>query len=307
MKKGFNVKGAAIRVTLIIAMIAIGFCLNGCGKEMAKIEDQQLNLQTMAEANTQQITAVEARIEKNQRELKAELEAVQKNVRNVAADTAAVSERQTKLQQAMQNGNRQTTNKIIQLEENQNELKTGIEQARDNTQNVAADMAADITTVKDEQARLNEIVQSNSRQFTNSMAVIEQNQQQWQSKVEDLHQNLQEVTARMSTLSDDLSKLQEAFQSNVKELVSAMDLSSKEQLKFQEKIQKNLMAFDNSISAIKQSQAELQNQIKNVQQSAEVMSNELPAAIEQLREEIARNREMEAEENQPPPETNSTE
>jgi chromosome segregation ATPase len=307
MENGFNVKGTVLRAILIIAMVAIGFGLTGCGKEMAKIEKQQFDLQAMVEANTQQIAAIGTRIEKNQRELKAELEAVQKNVRNVAADTAAVSERQAKLQQVMQNDNRQTTNRIVQLEENQNELKTGIEQARDNTQNVAADMAADIMTVKDEQARLNETVQSNSRQFTNNMTVIEQNQQQWQSKVEELQQNLQEVTTRMSTLNDDLSKLQDAVQSNVKELISAMDLNSREQLKFQEKIQKNLLAFDKSISAIKQSQAELQNQIKNVQQSTEVMSNELPAAIDQLREEIARNRAMEAQKNQPPPEADSTE
>jgi chromosome segregation ATPase len=193
------------------------------------------------------------------------------------------------------------------LEENQNELHAGIEQVRDNTRNVAADMAADITAVKDEQAALSETVQINSRQFTNNVAVIEQNQQQWQNKVEELQQNFQVVTTRMSTLGDDLLKLQEVFQSNIRELVSTMDISSKEQLKFQEKIQKNLLAFDNSISAIKQSQQELQNQIKSVQRSAEAISNELPAAIEQLRQEIARNRTADAEENQPPPETNNSE
>jgi septal ring factor EnvC (AmiA/AmiB activator) len=86
-----------------------------------------------------------------------------------------------------------------------------------------------------------------------------------------------------------------------------MDLSSKEQLKFQEKIQQNLLAVDSSISAVKQSQEKLQSQIENVRSSAEIMSTELPAAIEQLREEMERNRSTENEGDQPPPDTNTVE
>jgi chromosome segregation ATPase len=307
MKERFDVKRPVIRIILITAMIAVGFILTGCGKEMAKIEEQQLGLQAMVEANTQQIADIGARIEKNQRELKAELEEAQNNIRNVAADTAAVSQEQVKLQKTVQNNYRQTTDKITLLEGNQGELRAGIEKVRDNAQNVAADMAADITTVKGEQATLSETVQSNSSRFTNNIAVIEQNQQQWQGKVEELQQNFQEITSKISTLNKDLVKLQEVFQNNIRDLVSTMDLSSKEQLKFQEKIQKNLLAFDNSIRAVKQSQEELQKQVNNVQRSAEAMSNELPAAIEQLREEISRNNSADTEQNQPPPETSNSE
>lgn len=275
MEKGFDVKGPVIRTILVMVIIAIGFSLAGCNEEMAKIKEKQINLLTMAEANAQRI--------------------------------AAVSEEQVKLQETVQNSDTQTTDKIALLEQIQTELRAGIEEMRDNTQNVAADMAADITNVKDEQAKFYETVQSNSQQFTNNVALIEQNQQQWQGKIEDLQENIQEVTTRISTLGDDLLKLQDVLQSNIRELVSAMDLSGQEQLKFQEKIQKNLQAFDSSISTIKQSQEKLQSQIEDVQNSAEIMSSELPAAIEQLREEIERNSSMETEENQPPPETNSVE
>jgi len=54
----------------------------------------------------------------------------------------------------------------------------------------------------------------------------------------------------------------------------------------------------------------LQSQIEDVQNSAEVMSNELPAAIEQLREKVERNSTMETGDNEsssPPSETNSVE
>jgi chromosome segregation ATPase len=307
MRERFEVKRPVTKIILIMAIISIGFILTGCGKEMAKIEQQQLGLQAMVEANTQQIADIGARIEKNQRQLRAEIEEAQNNIRKVAADTAAVSKEQVKLQKTVQNDNRQATDKITLLENNQDELRAGIEQARDNAKNVAADMAADIIAVKDEQATLSETVQSNSSRFANNIAVIEQNQQQWQGKVEELQQNFQEITSKISTLNKDLVKLQEVFQSNIRELVSTMDLSGKEQIKFQEKIQKNLLAFDNSIRAVKQSQEELQKQVNNVQRSAEAMSNELPAAIEQLREEISRSNSAKSEENQPPPETSNSE
>jgi len=307
MKKGFDVKGAILRIVMVLVITAIGFGLAGCGEEMAKVQDKQLELQAMVETNAQQIAALGERIEQNQQQLSAGLEKVQNDIRNVAANTAAISEEQARLQETTQNSNRQTTNKIALLEQNQNELQAGIEEVRDNTQNVAADIGADITNVKDEQARLYETMQSNSRQFTNNLAVIEQNQQQWQGKVEELQQTFQEVTTQVSTIGNDLLKLQEVLQSNIRELAGMMDLSGKEQLKFQEKIRSDLLAFNNSISAIKQSQEKLQNQIEAVRSSAEIMSSELPAAIEQLREEMAHNRSMETEENQPPPETNNTE
>jgi uncharacterized protein (UPF0218 family) len=89
-----------------------------------------------------------------------------------------------------------------------------------------------------------------------------------------------------------------------------MDLNDQEQLKFREKIQKDLLAFDNSISAVKLSQEKMQNQIQDVKNSAEAISSELPAAIEQLREEIERNSPTETGDNEsssPPSETDNTE
>jgi chromosome segregation ATPase len=308
MKKGFNVKGAILRTVMVLAITAaIGFGLAGCGEEMAQLEEKQLGLQAQIGTNARQITALSERIEQNQQQLSAGLEEVQNYIRDVAANTTAVGKEQARLQKAMQNSNQQTTNKIILLEQSRNELQAGIEEVRDSTQNIVADMGTDIANVKDEQARLYETVQSNSQQFANNLAVIEQNQQQWQSKVEELQQNFQEVTIQISTIGNDLSKLQEVLQSNIRELAGMMDLSSKEQLKFQEKIQQNLLAVDSSVSAIKQSQQKLQSQIENVRSSAEIMSTELPAAIEQLREEMERNRSTENEGDQPPPDTNTVE
>ena len=299
MEKGFNVKGPAIRTVLVLVIIAIGFSLAGCNEEMARLENKQFDLQAMAETNAQQIAALEALTEQNQHELQAGIEQAQNDILNVASNTAAVGEEQARLQEAVQNSDRQTTDKIALLEQKQIDMQAD-----------SKDVAADITVVKDEQTRLYETVQSNSSDFAKNVAVIDQNQQQSQSKVEELQQNFQVVTTRITTLADDLLKLQEVLQSNIRELVGVMDLSDREQLKFQQKIQKDLLAFDNSISAVRLSYEKLQSQIEDVQNSAEIMSNELPAAIEQLRDEVERNSSMETGDNEsssPPPETNSIE
>jgi chromosome segregation ATPase len=304
MKKGFDVKGAILRTMMVLVITAIGFGLAGCGEEMAKLEEKQLGLQAQIGTNARQITALSERIEQNQQQLSAGLEEVQNYIRSVAANTAAIREEQARLQKVMQDGNQKTTNQIALLEQSRGELQARIKEVRNETQNVAADIGTDITNVRDEQARLSETMQSNSQQFTNSVAVIEQNQQQWQSQIEGLQENIQRVTVNINTLGDDLSKLQEVLQSNIRELVGMMDLSGKEQLKFQEKIQQNLLAVDSSISAIKQNQEQLQSRIEDVRSRAEIMSNELPAAIEQLREQVERNS---SNENQPPPEANTVE
>lgn len=303
MKKGFEVKGPVIRGTLAVVIIAIGLTLAGCGEEMARMQDEQLRLQAMIDNNTLQIAALGKRIEQNRNEQQAGIEEVQNDIRQVAANTAAVSEEQMRLQETVNKNDRQMTSKIALIEQSQDELRAGIAEAQNDTKNVAVDIAAGISTITNEQAGLYEKVENNSRQLANNVALIEQNQQQWQGKIEGLQQNIQEVNTRASALGDDLLKLQEVLQNNIRELVSMMDVDDQEQLKFQEKIQKDLLAYDNSISAIKQSQNKLQNQIEDVRNSAEAISNELPAAIEQLREEIERNNSVETgtnESNSPP-------
>jgi DNA repair exonuclease SbcCD ATPase subunit len=261
----------------------------------------------MVKSNARQIAALSERIEENQQQLSTGIEEVQKDIRRVAESTTAVSNKQVKLQETMNSSSRQTTGKIARLEQNQNELQAGVEEVRNNTENVAADMTADIANVRQEQARLDETIQSNSRQFTNNIAVIEQNQQQWQEQAVALQENIQRMTTQLNTLGNDLSKLQDVLKGNIRELAGMLDLNDKEQIKFKEKIQQDLLAVDNSINAIRQYQEQLQNRIEDVRSTAQAMSSELPAAIEELREEMIRNRSAETEENQPPPEANTTE
>ena len=72
-----------------------------------------------------------------------------------------------------------------------------------------------------------------------------------------------------------------------------IDAAGHGQLTFQGKIQEDVRALDESVGVIEQEQSRLQDQIEEVKDSAETMSNALKAAFEQLEGEISRSRTLE--------------
>ncbi|MFH1716020.1 MAG: hypothetical protein ABIF19_01605 [Planctomycetota bacterium] len=342
-KKGFFAKDLIARTILAVVIVVIGLSLAGCGDKMAKMEDRQLRLEAMVEANNHQITAMATSIERSQQELQAGIEAVRDNIRQVAADFVTIAEEQTRLHKALQNSNQQAgtrmaaierdqrglqagieqtrserqqaaaeiadltnghaklcqtvdsdsrrlTGRVVVLEQNQHELQAGIEDVRDGTLKVAAD----VTAVRDEQTRLYGMVENNGRQLTDNAAVIEQNRQAWQTTIEDIQDNIQQVAAKVGALGANLVRLEDILQTNVRDLTGLVNGNGRGQAELQEKMQRDLSALDGSVSAIRQNQNRLQGQIETVQNNAEILINEMPAAIERLRDELL-NRMAEAE------------
>lgn len=306
---------AVTRAILATAVIVIGLALAGCGEQMARIEDQQLRLQAMVEANTEQIAAITARIEQNQEAFQAGLEDLRSTVRQVAAQTTSVGQEQLKMQETAKNSSLQMTAKIAALEQNQHELKAGIENVQNDARTRVDDLASDVTAVASEQARLSETVQNNSRQLADNAAMIEQDRQQWAGTLEGLQENIQQVTVRMSALGEDLSKLQQTLQQNVRELVAMTEAASREQVNFREKTQATLRTLNDSLNAVKQNQDKLQTQIKDVQNRAETIGRDVPDALAKFADQLARMgvreraeiADAEASSSSPPAETKSEE
>jgi chromosome segregation ATPase len=311
-RNGFQFNGPITRSVLAVMIVAVGLGLAGCGEETARIEQKQVQLQVMAEANMQQIKAIAAIIEENQQELKSEMDALQKDIQSVDVHAIAVGEEQVKLQETVRNNTRQLSAKLAVIEQNQGDFLGGIEAVQNDTRKVASDMTsvaeeqsklyAGMTAVTDEQARLYQIVQNNSQQLADASAVIEQDRQEWQTTMGGLQENIQQVASNMNTLSSDLLKLQDILQGNIRELVSMMDASGQGQLAFQQETREGLQALDDSISSVTQSHDRLQSQIDDVQRSTETLSREIPNVIEQLTDELSRigvNESEEFMENEP--------
>ena len=312
------------------------FLLAGCGDQMARIDENQLQLQAMVEANAQQIAVVAARIEQslgllteNQQELQVGIENVQSDVRKVAVEVATVADEQMKLHENVQSNSRQMANQTASIEqslglltENQQGLQAGIQDVQNDTRKVAAEVAA----VTQKQAKLYATVQDNSRQVTEKVALVEQSlglltegRQERQTTIDGMEQSIQQVAVGINALGEDVLKLQEILQNNIRELVSVAEVTGRDQLKFQQKIQNDLLALDDSLSAVKQSmglltenQGSLQSRLEDMQTDARIMSTDVPQAIAKLRDdldELSRNNAqapVQIEEIEPPPQSSAS-
>jgi len=294
-----KVEGAAARIVSAAVLIAVLLGLTGCGDQMAKINEQQATLQMMVKANSLQIEEMTARLEKNQKELNTLVESVQNNVSAVAADVsrvgrdvAAVADAQVNLQKTVQTNSKQVAERINTLGQSQQELSAGLGQAisdvQSETRKVATDLtsvAADVTAVSSEQARLFETVQQNNQDLTNKVAALEKSEQERQNTIGGMEENINALAANISGLGQDVLRLQELLQSNIRELVSIAEVAGQKRAEFQDSIRANLQTLDESFLSLQSSQSDLQSRIEQIQSNAPDLSN-MPAAIDQLRNQL---------------------
>ena len=304
-QKSISVSKSVARAVFLAVVIAVFLGLTGCSNQMAKIDEQQATLQMMVKANSLQIEGMAARLEENQQQLNTLIESVQSNiaavaveVEQVAADVVIVSDAQTMLRETVISNNRQVTEKISTLGQSQEDLSAGLGQAisgvQSETRKVATDLtgvAADVTAVTTEQARLFEAMQQNNQDLANKVAVIEQAQQERQNTIGGMEDNINALATNISGLGQDVLRLQELLQSNIRELVSIAEVSGRKQAEFQQGIRNSLQTLDDSFASLKASQNKLQSRIEQMQNDAPDL-RDMPAALDQLRdqlEELSRN------------------
>ena len=295
-------KGLIIRAALVVVTVAIVPGLTGCGKQMARIEESQLKLQTMVEANAQQIAAIVDYTKQNQHQLQtavAAIKDVQSGTKKVSADIINLENEQLALQEMVQNNNRQLDDNVAAIEQNQKQLQARIGDIQNGTKKVAAD----IITLGNEQITLQEMVQSNSRQLTDNAAAIEQNQQQLQARIGDVQNGTKKVDADIIALGNEQITLQEMVQSNSRQLAdnaAAIEQNQQqlqarigdvqngtkkvdadiialgnEQITLQEMVQSNSRQLADNAAAIEQKQYERQGRIEGVQKNIQKLANSI--------------------------------
>ena len=295
----------ALRIASFLVVIGVFLGLAGCSEQMARIDEQQATLQMMVKANSLQVEDIATRLEKNQQQLNSLIESVQNNVAQVAVevdqvsnDVAAVADAQVKLQNTVLSNSRQVAEKISTLGKSQENLSAGLGQAISGVQSETRKVAADVTAVTAEQAKLSEVMQQsygllaeNNQDLANKVAVIEQAQQERQNTIGGMEDNINALATNISGLGQDVLRLQELLQSNIRELVSIAEVSGRKQAEFQQGIRDSLQTLDDSFTSLKVSQNKLQSRLEQMQNDAPDL-RDMPAAIDQLRdqlEELSRN------------------
>lgn len=279
--KGVDFSGFILRSVLAVIIVTVGLSLAGCNEQLTRMEDNQLKLEVMIEANAEQIAILAANMEQNQYDLEEQVKNIEKDTRNVAADIASVTDAQMQLKEMVQGNNRTLYNRMSGLEKTQVEMQTSIENVKNDTQT----MVAGVNAVSDEQTRLHEIVQNNGSYVADRMDVIEQKQQQWQSMFTGFVDNVQKVVARVNNFEQNLSALQVSVQNGIQDLLSVMNSASGERLQYREQINEKIQTLSESINSILQNQQELRTQVEDLQQTTETMKEEMPEALDYYKQE----------------------
>jgi chromosome segregation ATPase len=258
-RKEFN-KGAFVaRAVLAVFAAAVSLSLAGCGKQMARIEENQLKVQALVELNAQQIGDVARRIEENQQALQDAIGNVRDSAQKLASDLASVAGEHAKLQKMVRDNNLQMTDKIAMMEQRQQNLQAGIEDVRSGTVQVAAD----IVGLGDKQAKLEEMIEANSRTLVSKVA------------------------ASVDALEQNLLKLKEILQNDTRNLADIVQIIGQQQIEFEAKVERDIRGLAESMSAVEQNKAELQKQIEEVRSNTQAMISNLTTALEQLKARVS--------------------
>jgi len=267
-RKEFN-KGAFVaRAVLAVLAAAVSLSLAGCGKQMARIEENQLKVQALVELNAQQIGDVARRIEENQQALQNAIGNVRDSAQKLASDLASVAREHTKLQKLVQDNNLQIADKMAAVEQKQQNLQAGIEDVRNGTVQVAAD----IVGLSDKQTRLEQMIEANSRTLVSKVA------------------------ASVDALEQNLLRLKEVLQNDTRNLADIVQIIGQQQIEFEAKVERDIRGLAESMSAVEQNKAELQKQIEEVRSNTQAMISNLTTALEQLKARVSQTGPLESTE-----------
>ena len=258
-RKESNKRAFVARAVLAVLVAAVSLSLAGCGKQMARIEENQLKLQGLVELNAGQIGDVARRIEENQQALQNAIGNVRDSAQKLASDLASVAGEHAKLQKMVRDNNLQMTDKIAMMEQRQQNLQAGIEDVRSGTVQVAAD----IVGLGDKQAKLEEMIEANSRTLVSKVA------------------------ASVDALEQNLLRLKEVLQNDTRNLADIVQIIGQQQIEFEAKVERDIRGLAESMSAVEQNKAELQKQIEEVRSNTQAMISNLTTALEQLKARVS--------------------
>jgi TolA-binding protein len=159
----FDAKKHFIRTALAALTLATGLALTGCGRQIARVEGHQLELQRLSETNAKQMATTLARLEENQKQL----------------------------QRLSETNARQIVSTLARLEENQKKLHVVIAGVPAGTHMGAIDMAA----APHEQMKLQEVLWENSQQPSSNVASVAQNPPMLQGQITLAQSNIRKVAS----------------------------------------------------------------------------------------------------------------
>jgi len=224
-KKRFNTEKLVMKTALTALTGIIVLAVIGCGEEMARIEQNQFELQKLIQADTHLMTDNMKHIEDSQSQLHVAMEDVQDSNKKQANDViAAIGQEHAALQDLLQIHRQRLTNSIAGIERSQRELQNGVESLNVNIQRV------DESVVGHEQnlIKLQESLQNNKKDLANIIDVIGKRQLRFEERIQNNVQaamvdTLKDVRQNQAGLQEQIAAMQDKNQVNNSKIIDALE------------------------------------------------------------------------------------
>ena len=261
-RRGLENRRVATVIVLFCAVALPLFAVAGCGKQLARIEENQTRLEAMVAANARDLATISDQLHTGQGKINESIQTLDGDTQQVAAGVVVVQNEQRQLQDTVAAGNEGLHRRIGSVEDNQRSLHGSVAQVSDVTQRTAADL----TSLAREHAALHETVQANQQELAGSLTAVTNSQQRIQTGIGDLRQANTGLANDVASLAAKHDTLYATVQDNNKQLTDRL-------------------------VALASGHGQLCADIANVHTLLRTMATDVAAANSSLREQLGTNQE----------------
>lgn len=178
-----------------LAVLALG--ATGCGKRLARMEQNQIRLEARVAANARQLAMVSSQVHVNNGEVQEGIRKLQVNDQDLATGLSTVQNQQDALRQAVASASDAIDRRMTALDANQMRLQEGVSQVAGVTQRTASDVSA----MAKEQVTLHRMVASGKQELGDSIAAVAANGDRIRTDIGQLQQADQRMAEQIVALA----------------------------------------------------------------------------------------------------------
>jgi len=238
-------------------MVALLLVISGCGKQLTRMEENQVKLQAMVAANARELATLSSQIHAGTGKLQAGIQDLDADTQAIATHVQTVQDDQRKLQETVVAGNQSLDARANQLREGQQSLENNVAQV----QTVADRTASDLGALSQRHATLHETVQANQRELNGRMGAVVTNQETIQAGITNLQQadaglakDIATVSARQDAVSAQVQDNHKLVVERLATLIAGQERFSNDLLASRDALQNRTQAIADKLNILEQNQ-----------------------------------------------------
>ncbi len=255
--KGVEIRRRITHSVCLFTMVALLLVISGCGKQLTRMEENQVKLQAMVAANARELATLSSQIHAGTGKLQAGIQDLDADTQAIATHVQTVQDDQRKLQETVVAGNQSLDARANQLREGQQSLENNVAQV----QTVADRTASDLGALSQRHATLHETVQANQRELNGRMGAVVTNQETIQAGITNLQQadaglakDIATVSARQDAVSAQVQDNHKLVVERLATLIAGQERFSNDLLASRDALQNRTQAIADKLNILEQNQ-----------------------------------------------------